>query len=101
MKRSPLRRYTALKSKPSKRKRKMLDQDLRERVMLRDRGCVAVRLVPEVDCWGDWHCHHIQRRSQGGPDTAENLVTLCAAHHGWVHANPQRASTLGLLRLRS
>lgn len=31
------------------------------------------------------HLHHIRPRSKGGPDTAENLATLCAAHHDLVH----------------
>jgi len=29
--------------------------------------------------------HHIQLRSEGGRNDAENLVTLCAAHHRAVH----------------
>ena len=28
--------------------------------------------------------HHIIHRSQQGPDTKENGITLCAEHHGWV-----------------
>lgn len=107
MRRSPLRRYTALKtttalkrSRPKRKSGKTLDRDLRERVMIRDRGCLGARMIRDVDCWGEWHCHHIRRRSQGGTDHEDNLVTLCAAHHGWVHANPERAASLGLLRLR-
>ena len=30
--------------------------------------------------------HHVVPRSVGGPSTAENLVTLCAIHHGLHHA---------------
>jgi hypothetical protein len=29
--------------------------------------------------------HHIQPVSQGGTHALENLMTLCSAHHGWVH----------------
>jgi 5-methylcytosine-specific restriction endonuclease McrA len=31
------------------------------------------------------HVHHIVYRSAGGPDTLENLVTLCHKHHEEVH----------------
>jgi hypothetical protein len=74
-------------------------------------GCVIkplpknppVRLNPELytQLWTEvlrrdgWRCqscgartnlqvHHIQKRSQGGRDTNENLITLCAkCHHVW------------------
>ena len=37
------------------------------------------------------HAHHIHFRSEGGPDTPENLVTLCAFHHlRGVHAGLMR-----------
>jgi 5-methylcytosine-specific restriction endonuclease McrA len=25
--------------------------------------------------------HHVQRKRDGGPDTAENLLALCKSHH--------------------
>ena len=30
--------------------------------------------------------HHIQRRSQSGDDAEKNLITLCSACHGQIHA---------------
>jgi len=46
-------------------------------------------------------CHHRLMRSQGGPDTLENLACLCGPNprgcHGWVHAHPEEARALGLL----
>lgn len=33
------------------------------------------------------HCHHVDYRSQGGPDTEGNLVLLCAEHHELVHSD--------------
>lgn len=35
--------------------------------------------------------HHIVARRHGGPDTPDNLVTLCAVCHGRIHggAHPQ------------
>jgi 5-methylcytosine-specific restriction endonuclease McrA len=46
---------------------------------------------------GAMHVHHRVRRSQGGQDEPWNLITLCAAHHSWVHANPYAARRLGYL----
>ncbi|WP_394341817.1 HNH endonuclease [Natrarchaeobius halalkaliphilus] len=34
----------------------------------------------------DIEVHHLIPRSAGGPDKAENLVTLCSKCHSWVHA---------------
>jgi 5-methylcytosine-specific restriction endonuclease McrA len=31
------------------------------------------------------HFHHIKPVSRGGKNTAENLITLCAAHHSLIH----------------
>lgn len=47
------------------------------------------------------HVHHVILRSRGGPDEPWNLVHLCHACHGWVHANPQKATALGLMQSRS
>jgi 5-methylcytosine-specific restriction endonuclease McrA len=32
--------------------------------------------------------HHIQARSKLGPDSLENLITLCAGCHEALHRNP-------------
>lgn len=44
------------------------------------------------------HAHHVLPRSRGGPDTLENLVSLCGPCHVWVHGHPDEATALGLLR---
>ena len=31
------------------------------------------------------HCHHVQFRSEGGPDESWNILTLCALCHEAVH----------------
>jgi 5-methylcytosine-specific restriction endonuclease McrA len=31
------------------------------------------------------HVHHLKKRSQLGPDTADNLITLCASCHSREH----------------
>lgn len=46
--------------------------------------------------------HHRQRKGMGGsnaPDIHDpvNLVGLCRADHGWVHANPAAATLCGLM----
>ena len=43
------------------------------------------------------HVHHRILRSQGGRDTFDNQVTLCAACHEWVHRNPLLAQAEGWL----
>jgi len=101
MKRTPLTRKTPLKrSGPikTKKKAKGVPKDLYTEVITRDRGCVARTLMPEITCWGRLDPHHILRRSQGGPDEATNLITLCRAHHSAVHEQVARSITLGLLR---
>jgi len=36
------------------------------------------------------HLHHLDPRAQGGVHTADNLILLCAAHHGAHHAGKLR-----------
>ncbi len=38
----------------------------------------------------DTHLHHVEYRSEGGPHEDWNLITLCAKHHDFVHANKAR-----------
>ncbi len=59
--------------------------------------------VRERDMWlcarcgsHDWlQVHHRRLRSQGGPDTFSNLITLCAKCHEWCHRNPAAARADG------
>lgn len=44
--------------------------------------------------------HHRKRRSQGGDNSLENLLDLCARCHRVIHDEPTRARSCGLL-LRS
>lgn len=80
------------------RKRLGVPSTVREEVINRDRGCRADRLVTEIRCWGPIDPHHVLRRSQGGPDTSENLISVCRAHHDWIHQHPARSYELGLLK---
>jgi 5-methylcytosine-specific restriction endonuclease McrA len=47
---------------------------------------------------GSLHVHHRQLRSQGGPDVASNLLTLCFEHHHWAHEVDRKlALMLGII----
>jgi len=43
------------------------------------------------------HRHHRKLRSQGGADTAPNVILIPDSLHAWIHANPQKAYELGLM----
>lgn len=100
MKRSPLRRSTglrriALRRRPPRRKP---NGYTRAEALRRDQGCVLALYEPSHgECWGALEVHHRKRRSQGGTDELDNLVTLCTAGHMWVHAHPAVSFALGLL----
>lgn len=105
MRRTPLTRRTPLarggtlaRGTGLTRRRRAVDRSVLADVVRRDGGCVARTIVVEVACWGRLDPHHVLRRSQGGSDDPSNLVTLCRAHHSWVHDNVGDAVALGLLR---
>jgi hypothetical protein len=91
--RTPLRRGKPLRSTPQG-----IDPALRARVLTRDGGCVAAALGIDVVCWGPLDPHHVLPRGRGGADHEGNLITLCRAHHDWVHGFPDLSRALGLLR---
>jgi len=57
-------------------------------VNLRDQGQCQARLPDGSKCGETkWiHFHHVIPKAKGGKDKAENLVTLCSAHHRIWHA---------------
>jgi hypothetical protein len=66
--------------------------------LARDGGCIAARLVPDVACRGPLDAHERLPRSRGGsPYDLENVLTVCRAHHEWIHAHPARSKPLDLL----
>jgi hypothetical protein len=104
MKRTPLKRRTGLRScRPLRRvsaKKAARDRayrGVREFVAERAGDLCEAQVVGVCRIYGG-HAHHRLRRSQGGPDTAENLAWLCHACHDHVHRNPAWAYTAGLLR---
>jgi 5-methylcytosine-specific restriction endonuclease McrA len=51
-------------------------------------------------CWvGETggHIHHRKLRSQGGDNSVDNLILLCAQHHNAIHHNVELAYQLGYL----
>jgi hypothetical protein len=71
---------------------KRVPAEVAEAVLARDLGCVAHRhgFALDVRCAGRPHVHHRILRSQGGPHTVDNLLTLCDRHHHQAH-NVDRA----------
>jgi 5-methylcytosine-specific restriction endonuclease McrA len=53
-------------------------QPREHRIMQRDGWRCS---VPGCTSYRNLHAHHVVFRSAGGSDAAENLTTLCAAHH--------------------
>jgi hypothetical protein len=68
--------------RPGRANRATIKPSVRAAVLARDRhrcataGCRSTHFL-EV--------HHMQPRSQGGSNRAENLITLCSRCHGFVH----------------
>ena len=71
---------------------------VRDEVRERSGGNCEIRLVT---CKGRaQHQHHRLRRSQGGPDTADNLLDCCWSCHDAIHAHPAESYEKGWLRRR-
>jgi hypothetical protein len=112
VKRTPLTRRTPLKAKTGlkqggglkrtamKRKNTGPDpawQAVRDEVAARAGTWCEVRWDERCVRYGS-HAHHKLRRSQGGPDTPENLVWACHVCHELIHRNPAEAKARGWLR---
>ena len=78
-------------------------QAVRDAVTRRDGGCVAPEAFG-LRCAGRTEQHHIETKGMGGKravDTTDDLITLCAAHHGYVTTHPADAIEAGLARRRN
>ncbi len=54
----------------------------RHKILARDDFLCA---VPTCTSRANLHAHHLWMRSNGGPDDAWNMLTLCASHHRMAH----------------
>ena len=73
---------TSAAPKGEKRATQDIPPALRREVLRRDRRCCSVpgcRHATFLDL------HHIQTREEGGRHEADNLITLCGAHHHAMH----------------
>jgi hypothetical protein len=84
---SPSQNQSSTK-KTSSAKRTSIPAAEIHKVNLRDHGQCQARLPDGSKCCETkWiHFHHVTPKSKGGSDKAENLVTLCSAHHRIWHA---------------
>jgi len=75
------------KSPERSREHSVIPAVIKHAVYQRDRGKCQAKLPGGSVCGNKkWiHLHHIQPKSRGGPDTSENLITLCSAHHRQWH----------------
>lgn len=94
-----LERRTRLRRVSPKRKATTAARaEVWEQVQARDRGCLLDgHHGAHQPCRGGLTPHHLQKASQGGPYTVENIVALCAFHNGWVEDYPLTAHVLGLV----
>ena len=106
---TPLKRETRLRTVSERRRQRDADYpQRRQQVWDRQDGhCGWSRDFHTGDTFGIEHCtremtdvHHIAGRGGSQPHRLSNLVGLCAEHHRWVHANPEKARDLGLMRSR-
>ena len=76
---------------------------VREQVAARSHGLCEARITTaEFACKPGGHhashMHHVLLLSRGGKHEASNLVHLCHEAHLYVHANPEWALGVGLMR---
>lgn len=83
-------------------RREMIAQWRKNEVMRRDQSqCRFVHSNGQRCKNRRWlHIHHIQPKAQGGGNHVDNLITLCSAHHQFIHwkleakTNPHKFLTL-------
>jgi len=104
--RTPLVPKTPLRRTQMRRKRNRsteIPSGVRSEVLRRDGGCQAPGAF-DVACSGRLELHHRETKGIGGrraTDTAEDLLTLCRAHHAYVTEHPAEAIAAGLARRRN
>lgn len=54
-----------------------------------------------IACLGAVQVHHVRVKGMGGSRRESPAITLCLAHHGWVHDHPRLAKEAGLMVSRA
>jgi hypothetical protein len=95
----PLRRRKRLRPMSDRRRDAIPERHaVRWAVFERDGHCLLDRRTSYGgSCYGPPTFHHLRKEGQGGAYTAENGVTLCAHHNGWVENYPEVAYAIGLV----
>lgn len=70
-------------------------------VMARARYVCEAQLDRICTIWPEKTPHHRKRRSQGGPNTMDNLMAVCSTCHAYIHAHPLWSYDRGLLIRRN
>jgi len=66
---------------PMRKSRPTLSREVQSEVAWRSDGRCEVVLVGLRCIRRAQDYHHVQKRSQGGPDTADNVLSICRDHH--------------------
>lgn len=85
LKRTPLRQKSPGGTPEYRRARSQAFRAAGGRCQVGAEGCTAVAT----------QAHHRRYRSQGGEDTPENLLPVCAACHQWIHDHPKASARHG------
>ena len=94
MKRSELKRTSPLRAKPKKPNAAYVEA--KREIVERSEGRCEARVDGVCTTYAQ-HAHHKRRQSQGGPDSAANLLAVCFDCHEWIHRNTSAAITHGFL----
>lgn len=95
MRRMPLKRVS-----PKRAAQRYERERTVQAVLMRDRfTCRAAQIVSELECRGRLDVHELLTRARGGSILdVDGAVSLCRAHHDYVHTHPAEALERGLLR---
>lgn len=100
MKRSPLKRKTPLRRASPKRSKELaLYRKERDAYLMANPNCAA-RHAAGITCSGDLQLHHYRGRVGRLLRMDMFWLSVCAAHHSFIHDHPGMARELGLLAPR-
>ena len=92
--RKPMKRTPSKGRTPSNRSK--IPKTVRAKVVARSGGKCEAACSDSCQEKGG-HLHHKLMRSQGGKHTVDNLIDVCLACHGHIHAQPKWSYEHGFL----